>query len=80
MKGSESFFLFAIPSFTEGMSRVLDMGGTLEVYNEASSEAEADLFALKADWMMVGRDLCNAVNAIRDKLNVEKKQEATQIP
>lgn len=72
LKSSESFLLFALPSFTEGVSRVLDLGATLEVYNEATSDAEADALALKADWMMVGRDFHSALRAIRANTDVEK--------
>ena len=47
-------FLFARPSFLEGMARVLDLGGTLNEYNRSGSAEEADLRALGSDWNRVG--------------------------
>ncbi len=52
-----STFLFAEPSFTEGMARVLDMGGTLNLYNHFPTPAQADFWAISADWRAVGQDL-----------------------
>ena len=49
--------LFARPSFFEGMSRVLDLGTTLQEYNTMETEQEADIEALKNDWRAVGDDL-----------------------
>ncbi len=49
--------LFAEPSFIEGMSRVLDIGGTLQEYNTSATEAEADMTAVKNDWRAVGNDM-----------------------
>lgn len=63
-----STFLFANPSFAEGMARVLDMGGTLNVYNASSTERQADYLALLADWLAVGEDLLRAELALRSRL------------
>ena len=49
--------LFANPSFLEGMSRVLDLGATLQEYNTSNTEQEADTEALKNDWRAIGDDL-----------------------
>jgi hypothetical protein len=49
--------LYAEPSFIEGLSRTLDIGGTLQAYNTSQSEAAADTSALKNDWRAVGADL-----------------------
>lgn len=49
--------LFAKPSFIEGMSRVLDLGGTLQEYNSSETEQKADSEELKNDWYAVGDDL-----------------------
>lgn len=54
--GDFSTFLFANPSFFEGMSRVLDVGGTLTEFNRSRSGVEADLLALHADWLALGDD------------------------
>ncbi|MEK7538347.1 MAG: hypothetical protein AAB552_00755 [Patescibacteria group bacterium] len=49
--------LFARPSFVEGVSRVMDLGATLQEYNISETEQEADIKALKNDWQVVGGDL-----------------------
>ena len=56
-----TFRLFASPSFLGGMARVLDIGGTLEIYNESRTPAEADTLALRNDWGMVGDDILYAI-------------------
>lgn len=58
-----STFLFARPSFLEGMARVIDLGGTMQVYNDSQTEREADLRAIKKDWQAVGEDILNAVKS-----------------
>lgn len=52
-----SDFLFAMPSFRNGMAASLDMGATLTTYNESRDANEADVRALRADWMAVGKDI-----------------------
>ncbi len=54
--------LFARPSFVEGISRILDMGNTLEQYNTSQIEEEADLEALKSDGKAVGNDMRSSIN------------------
>lgn len=49
--------LFASPSAAEGMSRVLDILGNHDVYNEDVSPQEADCRALYSDWAAVGDHL-----------------------
>lgn len=56
-----TYYLFAKPSFIEGMSRVLDIGGTMEAYNEHDTEAEADRAAIRNDWLAVGDDIRSAM-------------------
>lgn len=58
---NSSTFLFASPSFIEGMARLLDLGGTLEVYNDSETTVAADARALEADWRAIGEDLKRAV-------------------
>ena len=50
-------FLFARPSFAEGMGRILDFGNTLAEYNTSPSGEEADCRAFWADWAAIGCDL-----------------------
>lgn len=56
-----SYLLFARPSFWEGIARIFDFGGTLQVYNRSRSSVVADANALRSDWRMVGQDIANAI-------------------
>lgn len=58
---SPTYYLLARPSFLEGMARVLDLGGSLQVYNYSKDEEEADANAIYQDWLAVGEDLRFAV-------------------
>jgi hypothetical protein len=53
----QSDFLFARPSFVEGVGRILDLGGSLNAYNRSNTEAEADARAVLGDWSAVGHDV-----------------------
>ena len=57
-----SDFLFARPTFVSGMGAVIDLGGTMEMFNESSSPEEADFLALRNDWCVVGQDIRNAMS------------------
>lgn len=57
-------FLFAKSDFLSGVASVLDIGGTLGELNTSRSEAEADMMALRSDWMTVGRDIRRAIDAL----------------
>ena len=52
--------LFAEPSVIEGVSRVFDLGNTMQEYNFSESE-EAHIEAMKNDWKSVGNDLNYAI-------------------
>jgi hypothetical protein len=54
--GDYSTFLFARPSFAEGMARALDFGGTLQEYNRSITPEQADNIALAADIEAVNAD------------------------
>ena len=60
--GTHSFYLFAKPSFLEGISRVLDLGNTLQDYNKSKGENDADYNAMKRDWQAVGKDIYDSIN------------------
>ena len=53
----QNMTLFAAPNFLNGFARVLDLGGTFDVYNEGESVEEADSRALSSDWKQVGEDI-----------------------
>jgi hypothetical protein len=54
-------YLYARPSFLEGISRIFDFGGTLTAFNTSRTPAEADARAILEDWRTVGSDLRAAV-------------------
>ena len=59
---SPTFYLFAKPSFIEGMGRILDFGNNLQVYNKSRTPQEADTQAISDDWRAVGNDIESAIN------------------
>jgi len=69
-------FLFARPSFLEGVSRIFDLADTLNEYNGSVTPEEADYLALLSDWQTVGDDLRSAISAykqeIEEPLGLEK--------
>ena len=52
-----SDFLYAKPSFLEGVARLVDFGGILNVYNFSRTGDEADARAMWMDWAVVGQDM-----------------------
>ena len=68
--------LFAHPSALGGIARILDFGGTLNEYNTANSEAQADLLAACADWLAVGDDLWAALRTYEDQHVMDAAQPA----
>lgn len=58
---NDSSILFAYPNFLTGMASTLDIGATLTIYNESKNPEEADLKALKNDWLLVCNDINNAL-------------------
>jgi hypothetical protein len=63
-------YLFTHPSFIGGMARGLDLGDTLTEFNRSISTEEADMIAIKSDWMAVGKD----ISVVLVKVDVTKKQ------
>ena len=59
--GKYTNFLYADPSFTEGMARIMDFGDTLTEYNRSTSPEHADAIAIRADWNAVIEDLAVAI-------------------
>ncbi len=62
-KKSLTFFLFSEPSFREGVGRIWDFGHSFNTYNVSKTEFEADSRAIYTDWIMVGRDMKQAVKS-----------------
>ncbi|MBI4266932.1 MAG: hypothetical protein HY668_01020 [Chloroflexi bacterium] len=63
-----SDFLFARPSFLEGVARIMDFGNTLNEYNYSESDEAADEIALRMDWAIVGDDLRDAIEGANELL------------
>jgi hypothetical protein len=52
-----SSYLFATPTWKEGVGRLFDFGDALTEYNVRPTPDEADLFAMWLDWRAVGEDI-----------------------
>ena len=61
--GRYSTFLFAEPSATEGVARIIDFGNALSTYNQSDTSKQADERALRADEAAVNEALRE--NAVR---------------
>ena len=68
MNNSKSSLLFADPSFTSGIAKLLYVGSTLDVYNSSDSPEHADYNALRADWKSVEEDIGNETRKVRKEL------------
>jgi len=67
-------FLYARPSFLEGLARGLDFGGTLQQYNSSESQEEADNLALAMDLEAIGEDMRAALQIFVEE-NIGSQQE-----
>jgi len=67
--GSYTDFLYARPSFAEGMARIMDFGNTLSEYNRSP---DPDAIALIADWNAVAEDLYKAVEQVTSEREFAK--------
>jgi hypothetical protein len=59
---NHSTFLFATPTWTEGVGRLLDFGDTLTQYNDSVTPEQADYRAIAMDWRAVGADILSAID------------------
>ncbi|SLM31923.1 conserved hypothetical protein [Desulfamplus magnetovallimortis] len=69
-----NYSLFARPGFLSGMSRVLDISGTLNQYNCSGTPEEADRKAIMSDWGAVGLDLQEIIDNY-EKFSKDKKRQ-----
>ncbi len=75
-----SAFLYSRPSFFEGVSRLLDFGGTIDEYNCPRNGEQADLIASWADWTVVGNDMRSAWHEHINQLNqVNRPEQITDV-
>lgn len=68
-----SSFLFARPSFSEGVSRLLDFKNTLSEYNTSPTGDLADYYAIWADWRLIGNELKNVAKESGSVTAITKK-------
>ena len=59
--------LFARPSFLEGCARAIDIGATLNEYNQNKTSEEADAAAIRSDWQAVGDDIQVAMDKFSEE-------------
>lgn len=67
-----SFYLFSRPSFVGGVSRLMDFGSTLRIYNESLSIEEADEKALYLDWKAIADDLRTALKQYKAEQHINE--------
>ena len=70
-----SDFLYARPSFMEGLARIMDFGNTLNEYNTSPADEEADFTAICVDWYRIGQDLHDAIG----QFEVEHAKESDAV-
>ena len=75
---SDSYFLFAGPSFATGIARNIDLSGCLNEYNTSATEKEADYFALQNDWRAVGKDILVSISIIEGEIDGQKRYSKEQ--
>ncbi len=65
----ESDFLFARPSFIEGVGRIFDLAGSLNTYNSSRTPEEADSRAIYEDWKALGHDVQVALDQLGSEVD-----------
>jgi len=60
-----SNYLFARPSFVEGMARMMDVSNSLNTYNQSRNGPEADARAIYEDWKALGHDVRVSLEQLR---------------
>ena len=60
-------FLFASPSWLQGVASAMDLGGTLLEYNVSKTPQEADIRAIASDWAITGKDIQKAAEELAKK-------------
>ena len=62
------YYSFNLPSFLDGLSLILDLGGTLgEYYPVTQKGDDEDLTALRSDWIVIGQDFRDVIAAYADR-------------
>lgn len=69
-----SDYLAAKPSILEGIARIMDLGGTMQVYrvytrNDSSNPDSADYLAIYQDFAQIGNDMRSAIGTIEKEIS-----------
>jgi hypothetical protein len=67
-------FLFQMPGFSLGVSRVVDLWGRFDDYNSSASPEEADASAIFSDWRATGEDIFSAMKTAEVEENALKSE------
>jgi len=59
-------FLFSTPSFLSGAGTVINLAGNYHKFNASNSGFEADKKAIENDFRMVGQDICDVIENIKE--------------
>jgi hypothetical protein len=59
-------FLSSTPSFLSGAGTVINLAGNYYEFNVSNSGFEADRKAIENDFRMVGQDICDVIEKIRE--------------
>ena len=60
-------FLTPINNFWIGFGSVINISGNHFLFNYSNSDNEADLKAIKSDWINVGRDIEKSIKKMSEK-------------
>lgn len=62
-----SDFLFSAPSVIEGIGRIFDFSGSMQVYNECFTPQQADTLAIFNDFKAIGLDINRSAQSIESE-------------
>jgi hypothetical protein len=71
MMGKYTGLLYTTPSFLEGVGRIVDFGGALDMYNQSETPEEADTDAIASDWWAIGDDVRGEVSDAVEEHGIE---------
>jgi hypothetical protein len=70
----DTSFLFAKPSYIEGIARVIDLGSTIDEYNSVITPEQADFLSIRNDWEVIGEDIAIVIEAEERKSDTKGEQ------
>ena len=66
-KNRLNLYVLHAPTFFEGIAAIFDLGGTLlDDYDPDRLSFEGDIAAMRSDWIVIGQDMFDAINAYPD--------------